>query len=35
MVNPQLKYQHYDFAYVIDTNITHSMHRFWDTGLNR
>ena len=25
----------YDFAYVLHTNIGHSMHRFWDIGLNR
>ena len=25
----------YDFIYVLHTNIGHSMHRFWDIGLNR
>ena len=25
----------YDFVYVFHTNIGHSMHRFWDIGLNR
>ena len=25
----------YDFVYVLHTNISHSMHRFWDIGLNR
>ena len=25
----------YDFVYVLHTNIGHSMHRFWDIGLNR
>ena len=25
----------YDFAYVLHTNIGHSMHPFWDIGLNR
>ena len=25
----------YDFMYVLHTNIGHSIHRFWDIGLNR
>ena len=25
----------YDFVYVLHTSIGHSMHRFWDIGLNR
>ena len=25
----------YDFVYVLNTNIGHSMHRLWDIGLNR
>ena len=25
----------YDFVYVLNTNIGHSMHHLWDIGLNR
>ena len=25
----------YDFVYVFHANIGHSMHRFWDIGLNK
>ena len=25
----------YDFVYVLHANFGHSMHRFWEIGLNR
>ena len=32
----QMKYHNiYDFVYVLHANIDHSLHHFWDIGLNR